>query len=155
MIKHGNVIDALFNKEVDYLIHCCNCQSTMGSGIAKEIRERVPEAFEAYINSHQKLGRFSQAAGVINLYAQEYYGTYGPFYVANGRQLSYLALMEALKGIRSEFGPDKVYGLPYRFGSDRAGGDWTVVKTIVEQYLPKVHWYVLNKDEYEYLQGTV
>ena len=144
MLIKGNVIDALFDKEVDYMIHCCNCQSTMGSGIAKEVRERVPAAFEVYMKYPQALGNFTEAEGVINLYGQEYYGTYGPYYAKTGRQLDYVALEAALIKVVKKFGKGKVYGLPYKFGSDRAGGDWETVKAIVERHLPRVRWYVLS-----------
>ena len=35
--KQGNVVDALLNKEVDYIMHVVNCQGVMGSGVAKAL----------------------------------------------------------------------------------------------------------------------
>ena len=36
-ILQGDAVKALKNGEVDILIHCCNAQGVMGSGIAKQI----------------------------------------------------------------------------------------------------------------------
>ena len=72
-IKKGNVVDALLNNEVDYIMHVCNAQGVMGSGVAKEIKERVPNAYKSYKNLHE-FGSISECDGVINLVAQEYYG---------------------------------------------------------------------------------
>lgn len=49
MLKHakGNLIDLAEAGEFDIIVHGCNCQNTMGSGIAKEIRARYPLAYKA------------------------------------------------------------------------------------------------------------
>jgi hypothetical protein len=141
MIKQGNAVTALLNGEVDYLVHCVNCQRTMGSGIALEIKNRVPMAYAVYMDSPQVLGTFCEGGNVINLFAQEYYGTYGPFYAATGRQLHYEALATGLSKVATELGQDKTYAFPYKFGSDRAGGDWKLVKKIVEDMVHNVVWY--------------
>lgn len=38
-------------KDVDVIIHQTNCQGVMGRGFAKQIKEKFPEAFEAYKDS--------------------------------------------------------------------------------------------------------
>jgi len=77
----------------DILLHCCNCLHTMGTGIAKSIRERLPEAHavdkQTPYGELAKLGTYSaalvrdvQAGGreltVVNLYTQFDYGRGGP-----------------------------------------------------------------------------
>ena len=45
------------------ILHGCNCQCKMGKGIAKEIKEKLPEAWEAdrqtQAGSREKLGDIS------------------------------------------------------------------------------------------------
>ena len=130
MIKviKGNLVSAVLNSEVDMMMHVCNCQGVMGSGIAKEVKERTPEAYKAYKNSSLQLGGYSRVARVVNLYAQDNYG-YGK------RHLNYGALSVALTGVfddLDEEGFAGTIGVPYKMGSDRAGGDWTIVLEILE-----------------------
>ena len=49
MLKHakGNLIDMAEAGEFDVIVHGCNCQNTMGSGIAKEMRARYPGVYQA------------------------------------------------------------------------------------------------------------
>lgn len=43
------VKDDLFNAPAEHLlVHACNCQGVWGSGIAKEFKNRFPEAFKVY-----------------------------------------------------------------------------------------------------------
>ena len=48
--KFGN----LLNAEVAYICHQVNCQGRMGSGIAKQIRDRWPDVYEAYMRAFTK-----------------------------------------------------------------------------------------------------
>ena len=74
MLKHtkGNLIDLAEQGEFDVIVHGCNCQNTMGSGIAKEIKERYPLAYRADSNMHsrtqfpvQLLGNYSLHVGFL------------------------------------------------------------------------------------------
>lgn len=138
-IIKGNLIDAHLNNEVDYMFHCCNCQKNFGSGIALEVKNRIPAAYEADLASgDDMLGEFTTGGGVYNLYGQKYYGRYGSYYQEFNRQIDYnayrRALYNALADIAGEEGDLKnvVLGFPYKIGSDRAGGDWDTVKKITE-----------------------
>lgn len=133
-IVQGNAVDALLSHEITVLLHVANCKGVMGSGIAKEIKDRVPAAFAAYKHHEQykglKLGSISSANGVYNLHAQDNYGR-------GERHLNYGALYEALVTAQSKFpahwdSAPVVVGVPFKMGSDRAGGDWEVVKELVE-----------------------
>ena len=44
IIKEGNVFDS----DADIICHQVNCQGVMGSGVAKEVRERFPNVYEQY-----------------------------------------------------------------------------------------------------------
>jgi len=158
-VKTGNLIDGLFNGEVDIIAHCCNCQNNFGSGVAKEIKERIPSAYEGDCYAHEQMAgnllgfyfvNHPDKHKVANIYAQEYYGTYGDHYKRTGRQLDYGALVVALTDfaehcIEHEY---TIVGFPYKFASDRAGGDWDVVQEIVEGIFSErgidVIWYKLE-----------
>lgn len=129
------------------IAHVCNCQGVMGSGIAREIKTRYPTAFEAYkqneidmqkIPAYQglQLGTISYAEVrptefVFNLHAQQFYGT-------DKRHLNYEALYKSLEQMRSVMILNKIQsvGFPYMMGSDRAGGDWNVVRAMIESVFP-------------------
>ena len=42
----GNLLNS-FEKDFNVILHGCNCFSTMGAGIAKQIAEKYPEAYRA------------------------------------------------------------------------------------------------------------
>lgn len=44
VVKEGNVFDS----DADIICHQVNCQGVMGSGVAKEVRERFPNVYEQY-----------------------------------------------------------------------------------------------------------
>ncbi|UQJ95180.1 hypothetical protein IANJMKHF_00274 [Klebsiella phage CPRSA] len=46
----GNAVNMYLNGE-GHLIHGCNCYCNMGAGIAREIRDRIPGAFQVDANT--------------------------------------------------------------------------------------------------------
>lgn len=86
LLKEGCLIEAMDNGEVECIAHQANCQNTMNSGVAKAIRERWPEVYEADCQTIKgdmdKLGSLSWTpvitktghGPVFNLYGQFYYG---------------------------------------------------------------------------------
>lgn len=47
----GDLIELALNGVFDVIVHGCNCQCTMGAGIAKSIRAKFPEACEVRRNA--------------------------------------------------------------------------------------------------------
>ena len=45
-IKTGNVFDT----DAKYICHQVNCKGKMASGVAKEVRERYPDAYWEYMS---------------------------------------------------------------------------------------------------------
>lgn len=148
MLQHakGNLIDMAEAGLFDIIVHGCNCQNTMGSGIAKEIRERYPRAYEAdsamvhtYQNPVLKLGNFSVAADnpidpkfeIVNAYTQFHYLPRG---VDHFDYESFKLILRKLAVIA----PDARYGFPY-IGMGLAGGDPDEIKKII--------WYFANSIE--------
>ena len=143
----GNLIDKLFEKQCDAIAHCCNCKGVMGSGIALEIKNRIPSAYRAYKEyeslHHLKLGTVSsvdpvyhllgqpdfiyQEHQVYNMHAQADYG-YGK------RQVDYEALYQCLGQVKAAMDKrqQKILGVPYKMACDHAGGDWHIVNAMLE-----------------------
>lgn len=128
----GNLIDMAEAGEFDIIVHGCNCQNTMGSGIAKEIRERHPVAYRADTNMHKKmahpvdlLGNYSWHVGcvgkegktftIVNAYTQL---NYLPRGVDHFDYDSFKLILKKLATIE----PRKRYGFPM-IGMGLAGGD--------------------------------
>jgi hypothetical protein len=146
-MTEGNLIDSLFLKQCDAIAHCCNCKGVMGSGIALEIKNRIPSAYAAYKQYETayglNLGSVSscdpeyhllgqpdfvyQEHQVYNLHAQWEYG-YGK------RQVDYEALYIALETVKTVMNKrqQKILGVPYKMACDRAGGDWRIVNAMLE-----------------------
>lgn len=76
----GNILDLAETEHFGAVVQGCNCFCTMGSGLAREIRERYPEAYAADLRTNagdrSKLGTYTRAwAGeqkfvIINAYTQ-------------------------------------------------------------------------------------
>ena len=136
--KKGNAVDALINGEVDVLLHCCNAKGVMGSGIALEIKNRIPDAYDVYSYNHRlgstTVGQYERPDGthgyVMNMVAQESFGRSGLRYVHYGVLAKCLNCVE-----RMSYGITKTIGIPYKLASDRAGGDWQIVLELVEGIL--------------------
>ena len=116
----------------------------MGSGVARAIREKFPEAYEADLKTKKgdlsKIGTFSYAKVlkpdnrvkyVANIYGQGEYGK-------GIRQVNYegiyrgVSLLEEKSRKAADTFPDATIGFPYKMGSDLAGGDWRIINQMIE-----------------------
>lgn len=139
MIKtvKGNVLDI----ERGIIVHSCNAQGVMGSGIALEIKNRFPDAYHAYIRDKQTyglhLGQKSYAeVGVnkfiINGIGQQDYGRDGHRYT------SYDAITKIFTSVNL-FALDELEEkgilLPICFpliGCGLGGGKWEIISAIID-----------------------
>lgn len=133
----GDLLKVYKNKGCDVIAHCANCQRVMGSGIAYQIKNELPDAYNAYVNydNHLKyleLGTISHAeidhGLVVNLHAQHLYGYDGSRYV------NYEAIYETLRKTKDLMLEKnlKMLGVPYKMACDRAGGDWRIIESMLE-----------------------
>ena len=135
-IIKGDLLDC----EANHIAHVANCWHTMGGGIARQIREQYPEAYEADLETKKgdrgKLGTFSVAhIPDENKWIYNLYGQYG--YGGGAVNVEYPALEKSLWSLRDHL-EDKpntgiILGFPTRIGCVLAGGDWTIVKPMVEK----------------------
>lgn len=138
----------LLNSNVDYICHQVNCKGVMGSGIAKQIRERWPWVFVSYRTycdrcknrGESPLGNIwgvridrdnRSSQWVVNMFAQEDYGYYG------GRFTSYDAFAKCLEAMRDRLPKDKTIGFPKGIGCGLGGGDWSIILHLIKRILEK------------------
>jgi O-acetyl-ADP-ribose deacetylase (regulator of RNase III) len=133
----------LLTTDIKHILHGCNCQGVMGSGVAKAIRAKYPKAYEdykdTYIGSGLELGTMifsAQADGkvIINAMSQDRYGkTGGPF-------VSYEALTKIFDDL-NDFDLGEV-AMPM-IGAGLGGGEWKAIESIInshaKNYTPVVY----------------
>lgn len=153
MLRHakGNLIDMAENGDFDIIVHGCNCQNVMGSGIAKEIRERYPQVYSADSVAHRDaldeegwtpgspiclLGNYSETTDtenardfnfrIINAYTQVNFVPRGVDHFEYG---SFSLILRKLAAVY----PSKRFGFPY-IGMGLAGGDKKRILTLLEDF---------------------
>lgn len=132
---NGDLIKLAKEGNFDIIVHGCNCFCTMGSGIAKQIKEQFPIAYTMDLATKEgdikKLGNYTTTADhyaftIINAYTQYNYGTSSP-------KIDYEALTLVFRKINYQFKNRRI-GLPL-IGAGLAGGDWNRIKQIIEKEL--------------------
>lgn len=162
--KLKNIVDALFEQEIDLLVQGCNCFCGFGRGLAAEILDRIPESYyEAdkltKKGDKNKLGQYSEyqmdnGGIVINAYTQFHWikRLNNEPKVKNGRGYvlaNYEAIEKVLEQISHNFVGKKI-GLP-KIGAGWANGDWDKIEQIIIDKLVKkgfeVTIYVISEKE--------
>ncbi len=136
-----NVIEKdILTVDKGIIFHQVNCKGVMGSGVALALKNKWPVVFEAY-QAHCKaagadwhlLGDAQIVPVAENLYVCNVFSQYD--YGYGQKHTEYSAIDHALQysNLPSEYlDSDLPCYFPYKFGSDRGGGDWNVVKAIIE-----------------------
>lgn len=133
-IVKGNLLDAFDCGDINILIHGCNCFNTMGSGVARQIKERYPIAYEVDSETQNgdisKLGHYSCAIMngkvIVNAYTQFMYG--------NGDDFRPDSFRECLERLASIFGDDEsiLVGMPW-IGCGLGGSTKDIVLPIIQE----------------------
>lgn len=149
-VRFGNIFDHI---KTGMIVHGCNAQGVMGSGVAREVKARYPEAFDIYrahceqygIGSKELPGTIptwvntkgmidaKQNLLIVNAITQHRYGT------DNYRYVSYRAVQECFDAIyvlAKELGVEQVH-FP-AIGSGLGGGDWAIISTIIKDSLQDI-----------------
>ncbi|WP_088362477.1 hypothetical protein [Bacillus cereus] len=154
-ITRGN----LLNCNCNFILHQANSQKRMGAGLALKIAKRYPQVVrvdnEFPLKGAERLGKYSVAKveedkWVVNLYAQNFPGKAKTMREQAERYLylesSITSFIQVL--LKKELKENRKYkiGLPYKLGSDLAGGEWGRVEEILidisERF--KVDFYVFK-----------
>jgi O-acetyl-ADP-ribose deacetylase (regulator of RNase III) len=121
--------------EFDVVVHGCNCFNTMGSGIARQIKNAYPDVYAAdratIKGDKSKLGKYSNYYDawndvvIINAYTQYSYG--------NVRSVNYEAVAKVFASIKGVYGNLKI-AYPM-IGAGLGGGNWKIISTIIDEEL--------------------
>lgn len=130
------------DKVIHIIFHGCNAQGKMGSGFAKELRSRFPGAYDEYEKTHKSTGLMlgsnvyfnpddKENVIISNCITQERYGYDGKKYV------SYDAIDLCMKNLNELIGllETNVHVHFPKVGADLGGGDWNIIKSIIETNL--------------------
>jgi O-acetyl-ADP-ribose deacetylase (regulator of RNase III) len=133
--KTGN----LLHVKQGHIVHGCNAQGVMGSGVAVAVKETYPAAYEEYRKQHEGTGlvlgvaypvAVSSDLVIWNAITQATYG-YGQ------RQISYDAIETCFNQINTQLSGynNALYNelhIPL-IGAARGGGNWEIIREIIEQ----------------------
>jgi len=133
----GDLLELAASGKFDVLVHGCNCQHTMGAGIAKQVKARFPSAFQADLATPKgatKLGTISTATVslpnhtlvVVNGYTQVHWR-------GAGTKVDYQALRTVMSLVKAHFSGRRI-GYP-KIGAGLAGGDWALIEAIIKEEL--------------------
>ena len=137
-VKSGNLFG---NVEDGFIIHGCNGQGVMGSGVAAIIRKDYPIAYQTYMQQADTgyiLGEVIPAIVepnlvVVNAITQEYYGT-------DRVHADYDAIAQAFKGTKYLAESGMIESTDIHFpmiGGGLAGGDlFTILAIMDDQFCP-------------------
>lgn len=135
---HGDLVKLALEGKFDVIIHGCNCYCAMGAGIAKLIKAKFPEAYEADCQTEKgaraKLGTISFATverdghsiTVVNGYTQHHWR-------GQGVLVDYEAVRGVARQVKANFAGQRI-GYP-RIGAGMARGDWDTIAAILEEEL--------------------
>lgn len=133
-----NYINAnLLDSDCNYICHQVNCCAKMGSGVAKQIRDKWPEVFSEYIKVSNKyaLGRVQVVKlekpnipmqRVVNMFAQEGYGYNGKKYT------SYDAFWDCLNELKEIIPERATVAFPYKIGCGLGGANWEIIEKMID-----------------------
>lgn len=135
IIKVGDI----FSVERGIIVHGCNAQGVMGSGIALQVKSRWPKCYEIYrdycdgeddkaalLGSVVPYAVPNKELVIINAITQLNFGKDGKKYV------SYSAVLEAFKTVAESA---KFSQLPVHYpliGAGLGGGDWSIISEIID-----------------------
>lgn len=118
----------------DILLHGCNAQGVMGSGIAAQIKKRYPDCFKVYKNRvpYTKVGSViwyeSDSITIGNCITQAHYGRHPKV-----QYCSYDGIASCMVKVReylTDAGKNEVH-MP-KIGAGLGNGDWNIIAPIVE-----------------------
>ena len=137
-IIKGDVFDSFLYPN-SMVVHGCNAQGVMGSGVAKVVRNDFPAAYYEYVRKYEESGlklgdvipvMVLPSRYIINAITQEFYGRDGRRYV------NYHAI-EACFGQVKKFAEQNNIGtINYpMIGAGLGGGKWDEIAEIIDRQL--------------------
>lgn len=155
-LDNSNLLDV----KTGLIVHGCNAQGVMGSGVAKQLRDKYPDIYTEYVThleylkleQYPLLGVVSFVAIpgmpdliVANAITQEFYGRDpGTQYVSY--EAIFVAMATCLAFARNK---DIDIHIPFMIGAGLGGGDLATIKSIIEDlsqaHQKNIYCHIYNK----------
>jgi O-acetyl-ADP-ribose deacetylase (regulator of RNase III) len=159
---YREILGSIFDVGAQVIVHQVNCMGVMGSGVAKQVRDRFPSVFLAYHHAVRTLDyncfggclvvetKENPGLRIANLFGQYYYRGFkeDELYLVDEfwkqpeidkqtvkaiRFTNYEAFWSGLVRLKEELREDETkIAFPYKIGSDRGGADWEVLKEMIK-----------------------
>ncbi len=135
-INFGNILDV----QHGIIVHGCNAQGVMGSGLAKQIKDKWPHVFRAYVKfiSETRLKGRSPLGLVVpvevqpglfiaNAITQEHYGR-----DPKKRYVSYEAIKKSFDTITTLAAMDCLHVHYPLIGAGLSNGEWSIISDVID-----------------------
>lgn len=146
IVENNNLLDLFDTGIFDAILHQANCYNKMEAGIAKQIKQRYPEAFEVDINCSpyrilplgaKRLGDYSLAyfpkkGLIVNAYGQLDWRRQKD----GAPNTDIAALEEAITQFLQAWVKEykiMIVGLPYGIGAGLGGGNWNDIYNMLQR----------------------
>ena len=127
----------LLSSDVKIRCHQVNCRGVMGAGLALQVKQKYPEAFEQYkalcdqfgssLLGHTQFVTCHDGTIIANMFGQDGYGS--------GPQTNMSALDECLSQVATfAYRVNASVGFPKLLGCGLAGGNWDEVCVLIGNY---------------------
>ena len=135
--------------ELPAIAHGCNCQNVMGSGVAKALFtkwQQVKTSYHSFCRS-KHVDDLLGEVGVVDLKDRQIlFNCFTQFYYGydNVRRVNYSALAKCfitLNDSLRDSNLDNKLAIP-KIGCGLAGGDWDIVKELIDDATPDIEVYV-------------
>ncbi len=137
-IRYGDALAV----ETGIIVHGCNCQGIMGGGIALQVRNRFPIAYNMYREAHRIFGltlgeiipvEVAPKKYIVNAMTQDNCGSDKRYVDYEAIAKCFEKVTELARSIHLNQGKDGVK-LDIVFpmiGAGLAGGNWKIIETII------------------------
>lgn len=138
----GNLLDI----DTGIICHGVNCMGVMGSGVAKQIRNTYPLAYNEYVKfcrkrePHDLLGcyqlvKVTDTLHISNMFTQLLYGNDGIRYV------HYDEVANSFEALCKTLQFDGYTGTIYfpKIGAGLGGGNWNIIEKILDETIPQCY----------------
>lgn len=133
--KTGNLLDVT----TGVIVHGCNAQGVMGSGVALAIKNKYPKVYEMYKSTEAKHGLrlggtsirgVASGLAVVNLITQEHYGR-----DPKVKYVSYGAILLGFENLHSTYPLTTAFNFP-KIGAGLGNGNWDVISDVINLACP-------------------
>lgn len=129
----GDLLKLAKDGKFDVICHGANCLQIMGAGIARQIRDKYPEAYAAdkktKIADDKKLGTFSKAKTKEGFLVYNFYTQYHL-----GRCATLSAIKSCFEKLKQEITKETRIGIP-AIGCGLGGLNWKDVEKLIDEVM--------------------